>query len=161
MSHSKRLHQSPTWWISLEALRTTFLDGLTLLHAARLDPTALPSSVLQRAIRANSNTLFTYIQHFPAAQSFHDAFEDLASRVLDFIATPPNETPSGGSAIPLPLPMANSDDFPWASLLTEMPSVMSSSVQPCTKLPLTRVLVCRCRLPGRLHLAVGVTRYTS
>lgn len=125
----KRLHQSPTWTVSLEALRTAFLDGLTLLHAARLDRNALPSSVLQRAIRANSNTLFTNIQHFPAAQSFHDAFEDLASRVLDQLATTPAEAPSGGVNL-IPLPMATLDEVPGASsLLADMPNVMNVDFQ--------------------------------
>ncbi|KAM0746562.1 hypothetical protein T439DRAFT_329671 [Meredithblackwellia eburnea MCA 4105] len=120
----KRLHQSPTWWLSLEAMRTTFLDGLTLLHAARLDRHALSPSVLNRAIRANSNTLFMYIQHFPAGQRFHDAFEDLASRVLDHIAASPSSA-NVGVVDPVVIPPAGQDEYPWASLLTEMPSVMS------------------------------------
>lgn len=144
---SKRLHQSPTWTVSLEALRTAFLDGLTLLHAARLDRNALPSSVLQRAIRANSNTLFTNIQHFPAAQSFHDAFEDLASRVLDQLATTPAEAPSGGVNL-IPLPMATLDEVPGASsLLADMPNVMSASKIP--SFPQSSLASCLRRLVQR------------
>ncbi|KAK4699907.1 hypothetical protein P7C70_g6347, partial [Phenoliferia sp. Uapishka_3] len=123
----KRLHQSPSHPPSLESLRAAFLAGLTLLHAARLDRNALTPSALQRAIRACSNTLFTYIQHFPEARHFHDAFEDLASRVLDFIASTPDDPSSPEGLNPLPLPIADTSEFSWTSLITDMPSMMSKS----------------------------------
>ncbi|KAL8287174.1 hypothetical protein RQP46_003626 [Phenoliferia psychrophenolica] len=130
---------SPSSWNIPCVSRDYFLmrgleSRLFLLRPLTVEPDAdrqhikllADSSTLQRAIRANSNTLFTYIQHFPSAQCFHECFEDLASRVLDLIAITPNDPSNGGTANPLPLPMAMQDEFPWASLLTDMPGVMSA-----------------------------------
>lgn len=98
----KRLHQAPTSVMSFESLRSIFLSGLTLLHAVKLSPHSLSPLVLQRAIRACSNTIFgyglfllraleelftdsvplhSYAQRFEAAHTFHDLFEELADTV--------------------------------------------------------------------------------
>ncbi|ORY82921.1 fungal-specific transcription factor domain-domain-containing protein [Leucosporidium creatinivorum] len=123
----KRLHQSPASVISLESLRSIFLSGLTLLHAVRVNRHSITASMLQKAIRATSNTMFAYTQHFRTAQSFHDAFEDLSQAVLEYIEGPSPVAP----AAPLPALVdslvANSDT--WRDLTADMPSMMNVGTQ--------------------------------
>ncbi|GAA5870303.1 hypothetical protein JCM16303_001956 [Sporobolomyces ruberrimus] len=110
----KRLHQDPIGTLSLETLRTVFLNGLTLLHSARLSPQALSPSVLQRALRACSNTLYAYSQQFQGAAAYYDCFEELASLVVD-----PAHTPSSSSSeVPL-----------FRNLWEEIPSVMTHDTE--------------------------------
>ncbi|KAF9556323.1 hypothetical protein CPC08DRAFT_765310 [Agrocybe pediades] len=79
----RRLHQLPPVSLSLSALHSVFLSGLTLLHCMHLNPRIVSPALANRAIRACSNTLFLYAQHFVAAEPFRDAFEDLANACLD------------------------------------------------------------------------------
>jgi len=79
----RRLHQIPPVSLSLSALHSVFLSGLTLLHCMHLNRRIVTPALGNRAIRACSNTLFLYAQHFVAAEPFRDAFEDLANACLD------------------------------------------------------------------------------
>ncbi|GAA5990175.1 hypothetical protein JCM5350_002531 [Sporobolomyces pararoseus] len=106
----KRLHQDPMGTLSLETLRTVFLNGLTLLHSARLSPQALSPSVLQRAIRACSNTLYSYSQTYRGAAAYFECFEELASLVIETASSTP-------STCNTPL---------FQSLWEEIPSVMTN-----------------------------------
>ncbi|KAH9487280.1 Positive regulator of purine utilization [Psilocybe cubensis] len=79
----RKLHQVPPVSLSLSALHSVFLSGLTLLHCLHLDPRVVTRASANKAIRACSNTLFLYAQHFVAAEPFRDAFEDMANACLD------------------------------------------------------------------------------
>ncbi|PPQ68485.1 hypothetical protein CVT25_008411 [Psilocybe cyanescens] len=79
----RRLHQVPPVSLSLSALHSVFLSGLTLLHCMHLNPGVVTRAAANKAIRACSNTLFLYAQHFVAAEPFRDAFEDMANACLD------------------------------------------------------------------------------
>ncbi|GAA5923003.1 uncharacterized protein JCM15063_003496 [Sporobolomyces koalae] len=113
----KRLHQEPLGSLSLETMRTIFLNGLTLLHAVCLDRSALSPQDLQRAIRACSNTLYAYSQQFQGATAYLDCFEELASLVLERARTDQIPTTS-----PLNAPL-------FQSLWEEIPSMMSADTE--------------------------------
>lgn len=79
----RRMHQTPPVSLSLSALHSVFLSGLTLLHCLHVNPRIMSPIAAGKAIRACSNTLFLYAQYFTAAESFRDAFEDIANACLD------------------------------------------------------------------------------
>ncbi|KAF5312732.1 hypothetical protein D9619_003616 [Psilocybe cf. subviscida] len=79
----RRLHQTPPVSLSLSALHSIFLSGLTLLHCLHVNQRILSLIAASKAIRACSNTLFLYAHHFAAAEPFRDAFEDVANACLD------------------------------------------------------------------------------
>ncbi|GAA6001857.1 hypothetical protein JCM10207_002353 [Rhodosporidiobolus poonsookiae] len=122
----KRLHQNPTSTLSLEGLRSIFLGGLTLLHAVRLDPKCLPFSALQRAIRANSNTMFAYAQTYRGASAYGEVFDELASAVLDKLTAPdePQEPPK--PPVNLSTPAATPL---FQSLWEDIPNMMTNEAQ--------------------------------
>lgn len=124
--HRKRLHQSPESTLSLEGLRCVFLCGLTLLHAVQVDRKALPLSTLQRAIRAESNTLFAYAGAYRGANAYGEVFGELADAVLDNLARgeeagPPIPPPNLQPAVATPL---------FQSLWDDIPSMMSAFLFP-------------------------------
>lgn len=123
----KRFHQAQSVSLSLEALRSIFLSGLTLLHAVQLDNTAVSFSTLSKAIRAASNTMFLYAQSFPGARAYSEVFEELSSAVLDKLSAP-NESsapPPGLSDPAAATPL-------FQSLWDDIPSVMSET-EPSTR----------------------------
>ncbi|GJN91630.1 hypothetical protein Rhopal_004653-T1 [Rhodotorula paludigena] len=120
----KRFHQAQSVSLSLEALRSIFLSGLTLLHAVQLDNTAVSFSTLSKAIRAASNTMFLYAQSFPGARAYSEVFEELSSAVLDKLSAP-NESsapPPGLSDPAAATPL-------FQSLWDDIPSVMTNDAQ--------------------------------
>ncbi|GAA6032719.1 hypothetical protein JCM8097_000758 [Rhodosporidiobolus ruineniae] len=120
----KRLHQNPESNLSLDGLRSIFLAGLTLLHACQIDRNALPLGTLQRAIRANSNTMFAYAGAYKGAAAYGEVFDELASAVLDKLTAPeetaPVPPPNLQSAAATPL---------FQSLWEDIPSVMTHNAQ--------------------------------
>ncbi|GAA5926519.1 hypothetical protein JCM3775_001040 [Rhodotorula graminis] len=121
----KRFHQSSTP-LALEALRSIFLTGLTLLHAVRLDRHALPHSTLQRAVRSCSNTMFLYAQAFPGAAAYSDVFEELANVVLDKLSMPPE---AAAVAAPPASLVASAATPLFTSLWDDLPTMMSTDTE--------------------------------
>lgn len=78
----RRLHQQGQP-LSSSALYTLFLAGLTLLYAVYIRPTLLPSKEVFQAVRAFSNTLFSYSQHLKTAEPLHNIFEELSLHCLE------------------------------------------------------------------------------
>ncbi|BGP44814.1 hypothetical protein JCM10450v2_000629 [Rhodotorula kratochvilovae] len=121
----KRFHQSSTP-LALEALRSIFLTGLTLLHAVQLDRHAIPLSTLQRAIRANSNTMFLYTQAFPGAAAYSEVFEELANAVLDKLSM----SPETAASAPPPAALTNAAATPlFTSLWDDLPTMMANDTE--------------------------------
>ncbi|GAA5850111.1 hypothetical protein JCM8547_001015 [Rhodosporidiobolus lusitaniae] len=120
----KRLHQSPESTLSLDGLRSIFLCGLTLLHAVQVDRKALPLSALQRAIRANSNTLFIYASAYKGASAYGEVFDELAGAVLDKLMAPEKSPP-----LPPPNLQPAAATPLFQSLWEDIPSMMTNDAQ--------------------------------
>ncbi|GAA6022533.1 hypothetical protein JCM11491_005591 [Sporobolomyces phaffii] len=116
----KRLHQDSVGTLSLETLRTVFLNGLTLLHSARLSPQALSPAVLQRSIRACSNTLYAYSQQYQGAAAYFDCFEELASLVIDPAASVPSAPLFQSLWEEIPSVMTHDTESSFAALLDSL-----------------------------------------
>nr|KIR84433.1 hypothetical protein I308_05450 [Cryptococcus tetragattii IND107] len=88
----RRVHRRypATHSLCLADLHGIFLTGLTLLSVLSIDRKALPASIAHRALRACSTSLFIYAQHYPVAEPFRDAFEDLATACSDDSNEPPD-----------------------------------------------------------------------
>lgn len=87
----RRLHQQGQP-LSSSALYTLFLAGLTLLYAVYIRPTLLPSKEVFQAVRAFSNTLFSYSQTLKIAEPLHNIFEELSLHCLERMNSRPEQS---------------------------------------------------------------------
>ncbi|ODO07717.1 hypothetical protein I350_03291 [Cryptococcus amylolentus CBS 6273] len=88
-------------------LAKIFMSGLTLLHVVWNYPDVLSPSVVARALRSCSTCLFIYAQQFPAADSYHDCFEDLV-KVYD---ERKDHAPSSNTATRTPRSGSNTERY--------------------------------------------------
>ncbi|WWC62255.1 uncharacterized protein I303_104851 [Kwoniella dejecticola CBS 10117] len=82
----KRMHQQGLPMSNASA-HSAFICGLALLYALFLQPKVLPLKDVFRAIKATSNTLFTYAQHaHQSVEVLFDVFEDLSAACIEHIS---------------------------------------------------------------------------
>ncbi|WWC69844.1 uncharacterized protein I206_103787 [Kwoniella pini CBS 10737] len=82
----KRMHQQGLPMSNASA-HSAFICGLALLYALFLQPKIMPLKDVFRAIKATSNTLFSYAQHaHQSVEVLYDVFEDLSADCIEHIS---------------------------------------------------------------------------